>query len=102
LTVLIVVLSFAVSPLAEVQFKTKDDSRIVIDEVAGQMVSLLFLPVGVGWAVWGFVLFRIFDIFKPPPVKWMEDNLGAGGVTADDVMAGIYTLLILQIANLIF
>ena len=102
LTACVVLLSFAVAPKAEKAFGKKDDGRIVIDEVAGQMVSFLFLPVTVGVAVWGFVLFRLFDMFKPPPIGAIEARWGPAGITADDIGAGIYTLLLLQVARLIF
>ncbi|MBI2870574.1 MAG: phosphatidylglycerophosphatase A [Candidatus Omnitrophica bacterium] len=96
----VVVLSFAVTMRAEALFG-EDDPRIVLDEVAGQMVSLLWIPVSAGWATWGFFLFRFFDIFKPPPIRWLEERLGPAGVCADDVAAGLYTLLILQLIKIL-
>jgi len=101
LTALVILVSFGVSPRAEALFGKKDDQRIVIDEVAGQMVGLLFLPVTLGWALWGFILFRFFDIVKPPPIRWLETGTGRAGVTADDLMAGVYTCCILQLARLV-
>jgi len=102
LTVLITFLSFYIVPLAESTFGQDDDSRIVIDEVAGQMLTLVMIPVSLSWAVWGFILFRFFDIFKPPPIDWVEDKLGTLGVTADDLMAGVYALAILHTFNFFF
>lgn len=73
----------------------KDDPRIVIDEVAGQLLALAPLlalgrPTNSFLVVTGFVLFRLFDVWKPGPVRWLETNLpGGAGVVLDDVMAGV-------------
>jgi phosphatidylglycerophosphatase A len=89
------------SDLAERHFGGKDDGRIVIDEVAGQLVTLLpLLPLGrahsLGWVVTGFVAFRVFDVWKPGPARWLEESLSGGaGVVMDDVMAGIFAALVL-------
>jgi phosphatidylglycerophosphatase A len=76
----------------------KDSSKVVIDEVAGMCVSLLFLPVSIIWTGAAFVLFRFFDIVKPLYIRRMEAIPGGWGVMADDLLAGIYTNLLLQIA----
>lgn len=67
-----------------------DDGRIVIDEVAGQLVALAFLPLRLDVAISGFLLFRLFDIWKPPPVGRAEALPGGPGVMADDLVAGLY------------
>lgn len=80
--------------VAERAYGRKDDGRIVIDEVAGQLLTLLpLIPAGrawsPGWLVTGFVAFRVLDVWKPGPVRWLQDNLrGGAGVVLDDVMAG--------------
>jgi len=74
-----------------------DSNRIVIDEVAGMMITLLFVPVKLQYAVTGFVLFRFFDIVKPLGVKTAERLPGGWGVMADDVLAGIYARVLLQL-----
>jgi phosphatidylglycerophosphatase A len=82
--------------LAERAYGRKDDGRIVIDEVAGQLLTLLpLLPAGrersVGWLVTGFVAFRVLDVWKPGPVRWLQDHLhGGAGVVMDDVLAGAF------------
>lgn len=76
----------------------KDPGRVVIDEVAGQSATLLFLPVTVPVLVAGFVLFRILDIWKPFPARGLESLPGGSGIMADDLMVGIYGNLILQAA----
>lgn len=74
-----------------------DDPRcVVIDEVAGQMTTLLFLPPTIGTMVAGFLLFRILDILKPFPARRFEDLPGGSGIMADDLVAGLYANLILQ------
>ena len=66
----------------------KDDSgRIVIDEVAGQLVTFIFIPLSFTTLIAGFALFRFFDIVKPSPVYQMEEIEGGVGVTMDDVVA---------------
>ncbi|TWW00142.1 phosphatidylglycerophosphatase A [Chitinophaga pinensis] len=76
----------------------KDDKKVVIDEVAGMCVSLLFLPVNYWYVLAGLVLFRFFDIVKPLGIRRMEKLNGGLGVMMDDVVAGIYSNLLLQIA----
>ena len=79
----------------------EDPSLIVIDEVAGQLLTFLFLPVTALNLILGTVAFRLFDIWKPFPVRKMESLEGGVGVMADDLMAGIYGNLVLQLINLL-
>jgi phosphatidylglycerophosphatase A len=73
-----------------------DDQRIVIDEVAGYLVTLLAVPRSGVNLVLGFVLFRFFDITKPPPVRQLDRHIGGGlGVMVDDLAAGVYAGAIL-------
>jgi phosphatidylglycerophosphatase A len=67
-----------------------DDPRITIDEVAGQLLSLALLPARLEVAALGFALFRLFDVWKPPPVRAAEALSGGLGVMADDLVAGLY------------
>ena len=75
----------------------KDSSRVVIDEVAGMCIGLLFIPVTIKWIVVGLVLFRFFDIVKPLYIRKAEALHAGWGVMADDILAGIYTNLVLQV-----
>jgi len=75
----------------------KDPQFVVIDEVAGQWVTLLFSPVTWKTVLAGFILFRAFDIVKPPPVRQLERLPEGTGIVVDDVAAGIYALLALQL-----
>ncbi|MES2110593.1 MAG: phosphatidylglycerophosphatase A [Bacteroidota bacterium] len=73
----------------------KDPSRVVIDEVAGMCVGLLFIPVELKYVITGLVLFRFFDIVKPLYIRKTE-NLPAGwGIMMDDILSGIYTNILL-------
>ena len=73
-------------------FGDKDPSRAVVDEVIGQIVVFFFVPFGITWPfiLAGFILFRIFDIWKPYPINDLQNLPGGLGVCADDFLAGIY------------
>lgn len=75
----------------------KDSSKVVIDEVAGMLITLLFIPVTWKYVLTGLLLFRFFDIAKPLFIRKMEKFPKGWGVMADDVVAGIYAHIILQI-----
>lgn len=75
----------------------KDSSKVVIDEVAGMAVSLIYVPQHLKYVVIGFVLFRFFDIVKPLGIKKLEKLPKGWGVMADDLLAGIYSLVIIQL-----
>ncbi len=77
-----------------------DHPGIVWDEFVGFWISCLALPAGWGWLLAAFVLFRFFDILKPWPIRWLDKRVPGGvGIMVDDVLAGIYALAILQLAN---
>ncbi len=76
-----------------------DPPQAVVDEVIGQLITFLFVPFGIGWplVIVGFVLFRLFDIWKPYPIDDLQ-NLPAGiGVCADDILAGVYAGVCLSV-----
>jgi phosphatidylglycerophosphatase A len=75
-----------------------DPSFVVIDEVAGQMIALIAAPVRWKTLLVGFILFRVFDIVKPPPLRRLEKIPQGAGIMLDDVGAGLYALFILQTA----
>lgn len=74
----------------------KDNYRVVIDEIAGMWISMIYLPVNVSNLLIGLILFRLFDIYKPFFIRKMENLPGGRGVMMDDVLAGIYTNLLLE------
>lgn len=75
----------------------KDPSHVVIDEVAGQLITVIGAPVRFWPLFAGFILFRAFDILKPPPVRQLEKLPEGTGIMMDDVAAGILGLIVLQL-----
>jgi phosphatidylglycerophosphatase A len=75
----------------------KDPQFVVIDEVAGQWITLLFAPIAWKTVLAGFILFRGFDIVKPPPVRQLEKLPWGSGIVLDDVAAGFYALAVMQL-----
>lgn len=88
--------------IAERYFGGIDPGPVVIDEVAGMLITLAFIPVGITGAVAGFLLFRIFDVFKPYPAGRFEHLHGGLGVMADDAMAAVYANLSLRLVLWLF
>jgi phosphatidylglycerophosphatase A len=88
---------------AEADFGKKDPGQVTLDEWAGQAIALCWLPLGTG--LWGlviaagaaFVAFRAFDILKPPPIRRLEKLPGGWGIVADDLLAGVYANIAIQI-----
>jgi phosphatidylglycerophosphatase A len=95
---LAVVAVFALGVVAAqrvVDVRGEDPQIVVVDEVAGMGVALLVAPPTAWSLVAGFVLFRVFDIAKPWPVSWADRRVGGGvGVMLDDVLAGVYALIV--------
>lgn len=75
----------------------KDPARVVIDEVAGMCISLLFIPVTIKYVIAALILFRFFDIAKPLFIRKLEKLPDGWGIMFDDVLAGIYANIVLQI-----
>ena len=86
-----------ISERAENYFGKKDDPRIVIDEMMGFFITMLWVPQTPLFILVGFILFRFFDILKPFPIRRFEKVRGGFGVVLDDVMAGIYANIILHV-----
>ena len=100
LVLALLALSFYVSDQAEKIYKRKDDQRIVIDEIIVFQITMLPVAINVLSICAGFVLFRIFDIWKPFPVRNMQGFPGGWGIVADDVAAGIYAGIVLWLLML--
>jgi len=86
------------------EFKSEDPQEIVIDEVVGQMLPLLAIPIYetlyqlpmIYYCVFSFILFRLFDIWKPFPVRYVDNNIkGALGIMLDDIVASLYVIITL-------
>jgi phosphatidylglycerophosphatase A len=86
-----------ISARAEIIYGKKDDPKIVIDEIMGMMVALIFIPKSIDLIIAAFLLFRIFDIFKLKPIRDLEKIKGGIGVMADDLLAGLMANAVLQI-----
>jgi phosphatidylglycerophosphatase A len=96
-------LSVWISENAEIFFGKKDDQRIVIDEMMGFLITMLWVPKTILFVTIGFFLFRLFDILKPFPIRRLEKRLKGGyGVVLDDVMAGVYANIILHLVGRIY
>lgn len=95
ITLVLFFVGIRIADRAEKVLGKKDDQKIVIDEVSGMMFSLIFIPKKLELIIAAFVLFRIFDIFKP--IKRLEKIKGGMGIMADDLFAGVLTNGILQI-----
>jgi len=78
-------------------YASKDPQFVVIDEVVGQLIALIAVPITWKTLLAGFILFRGFDIVKPPPVRQLERLPEGSGIVLDDVAAGLYALAIMQL-----
>ncbi len=97
--VLCIVLGLLTAGRAEKLLGGKDAGEIIIDEFAGMLVALYLLPPTMGYIVAAFILFRFFDIIKPRPIRNLEKLNGSMGIMLDDLLAGVYTNLILQVIH---
>ena len=80
----------------------EDPGHVVIDEVAGQLIALIAIPADWRHAAVSLLLFRIFDILKPPPIRQLERLPGGTGIMLDDVAAGLFALLLAQMIRVFF
>jgi len=89
------------SDKAQVHWGVKDDRRIVIDEIMGFLITMLWVPGTFFFVILGFLLFRFFDIIKPPPIRLLERARRGYGVVLDDVLAGVYANVVLHVIQFI-
>jgi len=91
------------------EFKSDDPQEIVIDEVVGQMLTLIAIPIyetlyplpTLYYCAAAFLLFRLFDIWKPYPISYVDNDVkGALGIMLDDILASIYSIIVLSISNI--
>ena len=99
IALIVIIFAFGVytSSMIEINLTIKDPSIVVIDEWVGQWIVLLFLPKSIVWGLVAFLLFRLFDIWKPYPIKKLDNMHGGWGIMLDDVLAGIYALVVISI-----
>ena len=93
-----ILFAIGIASAAEKILKQKDSGQIVIDEIAGLMVTFAGLPFNLKTALAGFIIFRILDILKPFPIRILDKKVGGGsGVVLDDVLAGVCGNLIIRL-----
>ena len=98
LLILLIIISFYIAGKSAQLLGVHDHGGIVIDEICGYLVAMIVAPTTWQGIILGFVLFRVFDIFKPWPIKLLDQRVPGGiGIVIDDLMAGIYALLSLQL-----
>ncbi len=97
LAVLVTLIGIPAATLVARASATKDPQFVVIDEVAGQLIALIAVPLTWKSFLVGFILFRVFDILKPPPVRQLERLPEGAGIVLDDVAAGIYAFAGMQL-----
>jgi len=95
--IIFIVFSILIANDAEKILKKKDPGSIVIDEIAGMAVTLSGLPFNIFYIASGFIIFRILDIAKPFPIRYIEKRISGGaGIVLDDIAAGIIANVILR------
>ena len=99
---LLIVVSIYICGESARQLKTHDHSGIVLDEICGYLVTMIWVPESWLWLVLGFLLFRLFDIWKPWPIGLVDRKVQGGlGIVIDDVLAGVFAAICLQLAILV-
>ncbi|QYK02357.1 phosphatidylglycerophosphatase A family protein [Shewanella psychrotolerans] len=97
ITLTFMLAGFYICDKASKDMGVHDHGAIVWDEVVGMLITLIAAPAGWGWLLLGFLLFRVFDILKPWPIKWLDAKVHGGfGIMIDDVLAGVFSFLCLQ------
>ena len=97
--ILFILFAIGIAAAAEKVLNKRDAGEIIIDEIAGLIVTFVGIPFNLKTVIAGFILFRAFDIFKPFPIRLLEKKVvGGTGVVLDDILAGIHANLILRLA----
>ena len=106
ITIILFIVGIWAAGISSHSFNSDDPSEVVIDEVVGQMLPLLAIPIyetllplpNIYYLVSAFLLFRLFDIWKPYPISYVDNNVkGASGIMFDDVFAGFYSIIIITL-----
>ena len=97
-TLLVTLLGIAACQYTSDKLNVHDHPGIVIDEIAGYLITMIAAPLNPVWIFTGFILFRIFDILKPWPISWLDKKIQGGlGIMLDDIVAGFFALICLQV-----
>ena len=94
LVLISIIISFFIIEWTQRYYKLGDASEIVIDEYVGALIAIMFLPLTIPVYISAFILFRFFDIYKPLGIRKIEELPGAFGVLFDDVVAGVYSWIV--------
>ena len=98
LVVLITIASMWLCDKVSKEIKVHDHSGMCLDEIVGYLVTMYAVPQGIFWILSGFALFRLFDIWKPWPIRFVDEQVKGGiGIILDDVLAGVYSCLLLHL-----
>jgi phosphatidylglycerophosphatase A len=98
LTLLLIVAAVPICHYVAKDLGVHDYPGIVLDEIVGYLLTMLWVPIGWFWVILGFVLFRVFDIWKPWPIHWVDQRVKGGlGIVLDDLIAAVYAWIILQL-----
>jgi phosphatidylglycerophosphatase A len=92
----VIVLGIPAATIVERESMQPDPGRVVVDEVAGQWIALIYSRADVSHMLGAFLFFRLFDILKPWPARQLEKLPAGWGIVFDDVAAGVYALLVVQ------
>lgn len=95
--IFIIVIGLIFSTLMEKHTGKTDDQRIVIDEFVGMTITLYLVEPKLSYLVIGFILFRLYDIYKPYPIRKIQKLPSGWGIMLDDILAGVYARIVLQI-----
>ena len=94
---IMILVGFWLCGLTAHDLKIKDPPSVVWDEIVGYLLTMIAVPVYWLWIILGFILFRIFDIWKPWPISWINDHIDGGfGIVVDDLVAAVFAAIILQ------
>ena len=100
ITLACLILSFLLCGRAEKALDRKDPKEVVIDDFSGQLIALLFIPQKAVYIFIAFLLFRVFDTVKIPPADIFDREKGSLGIVGDDIVAGLYANLLIQLVRL--
>lgn len=96
ITLAVNVIGLLLAKKSEEIYNEEDPSRVVIDEVGGMLIAFFLVPPEIIFLISGYIIFRVLDIIKPFPANLLEKNAGSCGIMLDDIVAGIYTCVILH------
>lgn len=99
--VLFCILSMWICERVSNEISIHDHPGMNLDEFAGFFVTMIFAPIGWQWIALGFVLFRLFDIWKPWPINWLDEKIHGGfGMVIDDIVAGLFSFVVIQLVKI--